>query len=97
MILDLPSHSIHENITIYCRDGETLGFLQSAKSACDKETGKWMVKEVPRPGSLLQSIHPRCCLTMPKTMDNPRPVPLPCSFVVKKGSKMEDLISGGIP
>src|SRR5438445_299730 len=56
-----------------------------------------MRKMVPRPTSLWTSIQPWCCWTMPKTVARPRPVPLPTSFVVKKGSKMCSLISAGMP
>lgn len=56
-----------------------------------------MVKVVPCPGALLSSIQPLCCRTMPSTTANPRPVPLPTSFVVKNGSKILDWISWGMP
>src|SRR5256885_2126604 len=34
---------------------------------------------------------------MLRTVESPRPVPLPISFVVKNGSKMRSMISGGMP
>ncbi len=34
---------------------------------------------------------------MPKTMERPRPVPLPISLVVKKGSKIFSITSGLMP
>src|SRR5256886_5929782 len=47
--------------------------------------------------SLLTSIKPPCPRTMPEEVDRPRPEPLPCSFVVKNGSKMRSSTSGGMP
>ena len=46
-----------------------------------------MVNVVPCPSSELQSIEPPIWVTMLRTMAKPRPVPLPTSLVVKKGSK----------
>ena len=37
------------------------------------------------------------CPTIPRTADNPRPVPFPTSFVVKKGSKMRACVAESIP
>ena len=34
---------------------------------------------------------------MPYTVESPRPVPFPGSFVVKNGSKMRSRISSGMP
>src|SRR6516162_1445338 len=56
-----------------------------------------MLKVVPLPNSLSTSIQPWCCLTMPKTVARPRPVPFPSSLVVKNGSKMRARLSGGMP
>jgi hypothetical protein len=47
-----------------------------------------MQKRVPLPFSLSTSMNPPCCITMPYTVESPRPVPRPASLVVKKGSKM---------
>ena len=41
---------------------------------------------VPCPGALSHAIVPPCSCTIPYVIDSPRPVPLPISFVVKKGS-----------
>jgi hypothetical protein len=46
---------------------------------------------------LLIFILPPHCWTKPVTIDRPRPVPLPASLVVKKGSVMRWTISPGIP
>src|SRR6478672_745322 len=40
---------------------------------------------------------PPDCWTIPRTVARPRPVPLPCSFVVKKGSNAWSRVSGGMP
>ena len=40
---------------------------------------------------------PPLCLTIPNTVERPSPVPLPISFVVKNGSKIFSMISGGMP
>ena len=40
---------------------------------------------------------PPLCLTIPYTVARPNPVPLPFSFVVKKGSKMCAKVSASIP
>ena len=51
----------------------------------------------PPPGSLSTRMKPPWLLTMASEVDRPRPVPLPTSLVVKKGSKMRSRISGGMP
>ena len=40
---------------------------------------------------------PPLCLTIPNTVESPRPVPLPRSFVVKKGSKILDCVPRSMP
>ena len=52
---------------------------------------------MPCPTVELTSMKPPDCLTMPKTVESPRPVPLPTSLVVKKGSKIFSMTSGGMP
>ncbi len=42
-------------------------------------------------------MYPRCCFTIPYTVESPSPVPRPGSFVVKKGSKRCDITSGAHP
>jgi len=59
--------------------------------------GKWMVKAAPFPISLSTWILPERSLTMECTTERPSPVPLPTSLVVKNGSKIRDLNSGGMP
>ena len=49
------------------------------------------------PGALSTSMSPQLCFTIPKTMGSPNPVPLPCSFVVKNGSKRRPLTSSPMP
>src|SRR6185437_10331201 len=56
-----------------------------------------MVDLVPLFGSLSTVIYPPLCLMMPYTVDNPNPVPLPCSLVVKNGSKIRASVSASIP
>jgi hypothetical protein len=43
---------------------------------------------VPSPGTELQSKWPPASVMIPWLVASPRPVPLPISLVVKKGSKM---------
>ena len=59
--------------------------------------GKYTLKVVPWPGSLYTHTPPPLCFTMPNTVDRPRPVPLPCSFVLKNGSKMRARGAASIP
>src|SRR5690242_10918400 len=40
---------------------------------------------------------PPLCLTMPYTVDRPRPVPLPGSLVVKNGSNARAIVASSIP
>ena len=56
-----------------------------------------MVKVVPIPSSLSTLIFPPYLATIVYTMLSPRPVPFPCSLVVKKGSKILCNCSLGIP
>ena len=42
-------------------------------------------------------MYPPLCFTIPYTIDKPRPVPFPCSLVVKNGSKRRALIYSEIP
>jgi len=42
-------------------------------------------------------IVPPCCFTIPYTVASPSPVPFPCPFVVKNGSKMCACVSSSIP
>ena len=55
------------------------------------------MKAAPRPGSLSTVMHPPLCLTMPKTVARPSPVPLPAPLVVKNGSKMRAFVASSIP
>ena len=52
---------------------------------------------MPLPGSLYTVMWPPDCFMKPNTIERPRPVPLPCSLVVKNGSKMRVRMSGGMP
>ncbi len=49
---------------------------------------------MPLSGSLYTVMWPPDCLMKPNTMERPRPVPLPCSLVVKNGSKIRVRTSG---
>ena len=55
------------------------------------------VNVVPRPGSLSTEMWPPLCFTMPYTVESPSPVPLPCSLVVKNGSKRCARVSASMP
>ena len=58
------------------------------QSAVASVRGRYTLNVVPLPSSLYTQMCPPLCLTMPKTVERPRPVPLPCSLVVKNGSKI---------
>ena len=51
----------------------------------------------PAPSSLTTRIDPPDWLTIPYAVDRPRPVPLPCAFVVKNGSKIRARVASSIP
>ena len=53
---------------------------------CGVARGKYRSKVVPCPTWLQTSMPPPQVVTIPKTVDRPRPVPLCASLVVKKGS-----------
>jgi len=55
------------------------------------------LKVVPFPNSLYTLISPLCSFTIPYSTASPRPVPLPCSFVVKYGSKIFWIVFSDIP
>src|SRR5246500_765650 len=76
-------------------DGSSLSGLGVDLFLTDQ--GRYKLKVVPIPTWLVTSIQPRCCSTISRTVDNPRPVPLPNSLVVKNGSKIRDKCSAGIP
>ena len=63
----------------------------------DMTTGKIMRTVVPRPTLLSIVETPPDCSANPCTIANPRPLPLPLSFVVKKGSNTRFNTSGSIP
>ena len=62
-----------------------------------RTAGKNMRTVVPWPGSDETVAVPPDCRAKPYTIDRPRPVPLPSSFVVKKGSITRVMISGAMP
>ncbi len=66
-------------------------------SAPTAEPGRKTWKRVPPPALGSTRRKPWCCLTMPKTVARPRPVPFPGSFVVKNGSKMWGMTSAEMP
>ena len=59
--------------------------------------GRQMVKVAPAPGWLDTQMSPPLSLTMRWTVLSPSPVPLPCSLVVKNGSKMWAMASASMP
>ena len=59
--------------------------------------GKRRSMVVPRPGAVSMAMVPLCSSITCRTMASPRPVPLPRSLVVKKGSKMWGSTSGEMP
>ena len=66
------------------------GVSAAACSAASRDAGKYTLNDAPRPTSLYRLIRPPWFRTMAATVDKPRPVPFPSSFVVKKGSKTLD-------
>ena len=67
------------------------------RSPDSSSAGKYTWNVVPRPSSLWTFTQPPWLRTMPCTVDNPSPVPLPWAFVVKNGSKIRSATSAGIP
>ena len=59
----------------------TTGTASSA-AAGSSTRGRYTLKVVPLPGSLYTQMLPPCCFTIPYTVESPRPVPFPFSFVV---------------
>src|SRR4051812_48294285 len=59
--------------------------------------GSTRVNRDPTPVSLCSSMRPPCFSTIDRVIASPWPVPLPTSFVVKKGSKMRSRILSGMP
>src|SRR4051812_9882092 len=59
--------------------------------------GSQMTNRVPVPTSDSTSMRPPCCCTILYEIDRPSPVPLPISFVEKKGSKILGNTSGAMP
>src|SRR5438309_7080501 len=59
--------------------------------------GRKTLKLVPTPTWDSTSMRPRCSSTMPYATDRPSPVPRPCGFVVKNGSKIFGRSSCWIP
>jgi PAS domain S-box-containing protein len=49
------------------------------------------------PGALSTWMWPLLCCTIPNTVERPSPVPLPSSFVVKKGSKIRSRVAASMP
>jgi hypothetical protein len=72
-------------------DWRTLCWTASATA------GRRILKLVPCATSDWHRMAPPLCSTMPRTVAKPRPVPLPVSFVVKKGSKMCSCIWASMP
>ena len=59
--------------------------------------GRYTSKRLPLPGVESTQMKPPLCFTTPYTVASPSPVPFPCSFVVKNGSKMRAFVSGVMP
>ena len=56
-------------------------------------TGRNMLNVVPLPDIVSTLTIPLCCFMIPYTIESPRPLPSPTSFVVKKGSNIISFIS----
>ena len=65
-----------------------IGAGGGSSSAAFSRAGRYTLTLVPWPGALETVTCPPACWTIPYTVDNPNPVPVPTGFVVKKGSKM---------
>ena len=65
--------------------------------AAAARTGITIRNVVPVPTWLSTMMRPPCRSTMPWTIDRPRPDPSPTSLVVKNGSKIFGITSGGMP
>ncbi len=79
------------------RGGGAAATGAAATGAPSSTRGKYTLKVVPLPGSLYTQMQPALCLTIPYTVESPRPVPLPTSLVVKNGSKMRACVSSSMP
>src|SRR6478735_6544552 len=88
-----------KNKTVREQDGSFVVHHQHAVfliSTHNFTTGKSILKVVPRPTRLLTESLPAWFWMIPLTIHSPSPVPL-SPLVVTNGSKMERIISGGIP
>lgn len=99
-----PVVFVHENVAEECAgvflivDDEYSGFLSIHNRPFQLTlAGREMMNVVPFPGSLSTSILPLWSWMIQKTRLSPMPVPFPALFVVKKGSNILDMSSGGIP
>ena len=59
--------------------------------------GRYTQNTLPEPGVLATLTVPFDCFTMPYTVERPRPVPRPGSFVVKNGSKICVTVAASMP
>jgi len=75
----------------------TTGRAGGSNSGSPCVVGRKTRNVVPWPGRLRTSTQPSCCLTMPYTVDNPRPVPRPNRFGGEKGSKMRVIVWVSMP
>ena len=71
--------------------------VSAGEAASSGEAGSQTWKVVPLPGWVFTWMKPPWLLTMPWTVERPRPVPWPMILVVKNGSKIRSTISGGMP
>src|SRR5688500_19790047 len=69
----------------------------AAASAGACMAGRQTVNVEPAPGALVTATRPPLCVTMPYTVDRPRPVPLPGPLVVKNGSNTRACVAASMP
>src|SRR3954471_7347474 len=93
----LPKQQLDVGLVVDDEDQHAHG-LTSSFAPEVAERGRKILNSVYSPGLVSTSIEPRCCFTtMSWLRESPRPVPSPAGFVVKKGSNIFSLTSGGMP
>src|SRR5215204_4488620 len=93
----LPKQQLDVGLVVDDEDQHAHG-LASSFAGEAAERGRTILNSVYSPGLVSTSIEPRCCFTtMSWLRESPRSVPSPAGLVVKNGSNIFSLTSGGMP